>query len=125
MKPILTASLVAFLLASHGSARAVEFATPLVGTTASNYAQCQVTNVGTTATAVTVELRDYFGFQVIPGFNDCNSAPLAPRATCSVVAAANTDVYCLINSGSRRIRAALAVYDDATDDLIATVCATR
>jgi hypothetical protein len=120
------ALLLAALWGAPGSAQAGNtFASPFLAPTTNGYGQCQVTNLETRPVALTVELRDYFGFVVAPTFDDCNAAELASRASCSIVAPAGADVYCWINSNGRRIRGALAVYDVSTDDLVTVIPATR
>jgi len=123
MKLVGTASIVALLLASYGTASAIALATPLVSTTAPHIPECVVTNTSPSPVTLDVVVRDYYGVLVIPTFDDC-APDLAPQASCSVTGPAGTDMSCSITASSSRIRALIGVYD-SSGTLIAAVPATR
>ena len=123
VRGLIVAGIAAALLGSGTSASAVTFATALVATTPTDYAQCNVTVVSGTAT-VSVELRDYFGFLVAPTFDDCNTGTLTQYRSCSVTGPAGADVFCLVSSNTSRIRAVIGVFD-STDAVRAMLQAAR
>jgi hypothetical protein len=117
------ASLVAPLALSAGIAHAVDLSTPAVGSGPGRVVQCLVTNVGTTAAEVSIELFDPAGGEIVPAGDGCAlTSPLAPHATCAVTALPGQVVACVIRSRSRNVRGAVEVFDGF--DLVAVVPAT-
>lgn len=123
VRGLIAASVAAVLLGSGTPASAATFATALVPTEPTDYAQCSVTVVRGTAT-LSVELRDYFGLLVAPTFDDCNTGTLTQYRSCSVTAPAGADVFCLVNSSTSRIRSVIGVWD-STNAVRAMLPATR
>jgi hypothetical protein len=103
------------------------FSTPQVPANNGQLPYCLVTNVDTKPITVTMELVDFFGDTITPDFDGCPVPPatLAPRETCQVAASPNSQMSCRVTSSSKKIRAALNLFNGTTSTLEVQAPATR
>jgi hypothetical protein len=121
-----SASLLSLALAIAAPARAVELTTSFTASGGADL-RCRAVNVGTKPANVLVELVDQTGANVATlRFPGCDGvSPLAPNQLCSAVVAGPVSAYCRITTSSKRVRGALTVEDQTSNEVLLAVTAQK
>jgi len=118
-------ALVAVLSVASASRAATVLTTPLVVYNNGQISSCWVTNLDTRPATISVKLIGQFGTDYTPPVGSGCPATLPPGESCSSQPVYPDYCYCSVTSSTSKIRAAMLLFDEVTNQLDVEVPATR